>query len=447
MNRRLIGFALAVAALGGALPAVAQQAAPDTAAAGDDAPGRAAPAGGAVRLPGLAVTVRRSLFDPGLARSVERWAPGDGTSAWQSLSDWLDARGATSVRGFGGGGRQVLSIRGSRPEGVLVLLDGVPLNDPVTGTADLSTVSLASLASVTLVRGSGAARYGSGALAGALLLESGAEGDGRSARLAAGSFGRREASGRAGMGMGETSLELSAGLATAENDYPFENRLAPGSPVETRSGADHTSLWAGVGVRTDRLRANARLDDLERGIPGRSGTTAFAGSRWAERRASANASYLLGRAALRAGVRRLGMTYTPGDGGEPARQHATDIRAGAEGELPGPVPALLALRFSAERLSGDAVADAPTRLAAGATLRHDLRLGGATAEAARFGLEPALSVDVTRGASAASPELGAWYRTGAGSRLYGRVGQAFRIPTFADLHFEAAPGVRANADL
>jgi outer membrane cobalamin receptor len=141
------------------------------------------------------------------------------------------------------------------------------------------------------------------------------------------------------------------------------------------------------------------------------------------------------------------MTYTPGEGAESARQRATDARLGAEGELPGPLPLLLAVRFSAEALTGDAIADAQARLAAGATARHDLRFGGADAESARFGLEPALSFDITRRASAASPEIGAWLRTGETSRVFGRAGRAFRIPTFADLHFEAAPGVRANADL
>jgi outer membrane receptor protein involved in Fe transport len=284
-----------------------------------------------VRLPGLAVTVRRSLFDPGLARSVERWTPGDGKSDWSGLAEWLGARGATTVRGFGGGGRQVLSVRGSRPEGVLVLLDGVPLNDPVTGTADLSTVSLSSLASVTLVRGAGSARYGSGALGGALLLESGAGRDGRSARVTAGSFGRREASGQASWRMEATGLEVAAGLSTADNDYTYANRLAPGSPEERRSGADHLARWAGVGMRTDRLRANARFDDLERGIPGRSGTTAFAGARWAEQRRAATASYALGGGGSPRGGASAGHDVYAGRGrgiGPSARDRRTARRRG-----------------------------------------------------------------------------------------------------------------------
>ena len=42
-------------------------------------------------------------------------------------------------------------LRGANPDAVLVLLDGIPLNDPVTGEADLSTVSARSLTRATVL--------------------------------------------------------------------------------------------------------------------------------------------------------------------------------------------------------------------------------------------------------------------------------------------------------
>ncbi|HEV2146611.1 MAG TPA: TonB-dependent receptor plug domain-containing protein, partial [Longimicrobiaceae bacterium] len=69
------------------------------------------------------------------------------------------------------GGRQTVSIRGSGADAVLVLVDGVALNDPVTGEADLSTVPAHSIESVTVVPGAQSARYGPRAEAGVVLIE------------------------------------------------------------------------------------------------------------------------------------------------------------------------------------------------------------------------------------------------------------------------------------
>ncbi len=395
-----------------------------------------------VRLRALRVDVRRSLFDPGLARSVERLEPGRALFPFRDLGDWLGSRTGAGVRGQGAGGRQVLSVRGGRPEGVLVLLDGLPLNDPLTGEADLSSVPLSSLESATLVRGAGAARYGSGALGGALLLESSAAAaSGPAGRLALGSHDAYEASGSAGWSGERAAVRLGAGLGGAENDHPYEDRLANGSPTERRENADSESRWLNVAGEAGDVRGTLRIDRLERGVPGRMGTTAFAGDRWRENRWALSGQAGGERTAARLGVRGLSMRYTPGDG-EATDQRAFDARAGGEVALPGSPGAVVAGRLSYERLEGDGIDGTPDRLSAGATLRTTLP--GADAS---FGIEPLVGFDVTGDETAFSPELGAWLRPAESVRLYGRLGRAYRVPTFADLHFEAAPGLRANPDL
>lgn len=396
----------------------------------------------AVRLPALSVDVRRSLFDPGLARSVERLEPGRALFPFRDLGDWLASRTGAGVRGQGGGGRQLLSVRGGRPEGVLVLLDGLPLNDPLTGQADLSSISLSSLESATLVRGAGAARYGSGALGGALLLESSASAASEpAARVVLASYGAYEASGSAGWSGEGPGVRIGVGVVGAENDYLYDDRLVNGSPTERRENADSETRWLNVAGEAGDVRGTLRIDGLERGVPGRMGTTAFAEDRWREDRWALSGQAGGERTAARFGVRGLSMRYTPGDG-EATDQRAVDVRAGAEAALPGSAGAVIAGRLSYERLEGDGITGAPDRVSAGATLRTALSGADAT-----FGIEPLVGFDLTGDETALSPELGAWLRPVEPVRLYGRLGRAYRVPTFADLHFEAAPGLRANPDL
>ncbi|MFW6039865.1 MAG: TonB-dependent receptor [Gemmatimonadota bacterium] len=409
-------------------------------------PGRDADSGAqvdsAVHLPALNVDVRRSLFDPGLTRSVERLEPGRELFPFRDLADWLASRTGAGVRGQGGGGRQVLSVRGGRPEGVLVLLDGLPLNDPLTGEADLSTVPLSSLESATLVRGAGAARYGSGALGGALFLESSASAASEpAARVALGSYGAYEASGSAGWSGEGAGVRIGAGIGGAANDFPYEDRLAGDSPMARRLNADSETRWLSLAGEAGDVRGTLRLDGLERGVPGRMGTGAFAGDRWREHRWTLSGQARRERTTARLGVRGLAMRYTPAEG-ETTDQRALDARAGAEVALPGSPGVVVAGRLSYERLEGDDIAGVPDRVSAGATLRTVLSRDDAT-----FGVEPLLGVDVSGGETALSPEFGAWLRPAESVRLYGRLGRAYRVPTFADLHFEAAPGLRANPDL
>ena len=67
-----------------------------------------------IQLPVIEANVAR-IVDPNRARSVERLNLGDGPVPYLDLADWLVSRTAVQVRSYGGGGRQMLSIRGSRP--------------------------------------------------------------------------------------------------------------------------------------------------------------------------------------------------------------------------------------------------------------------------------------------------------------------------------------------
>ncbi|MBN1561861.1 TonB-dependent receptor [candidate division KSB1 bacterium] len=83
-----------------------------------------------------------------------------------------------------------ISIRGSEANQVLVLLDGVKLNDEMTGEVDLSTIPTHAIERVEIRKGSASSAFGGGAMAGVLNIFSSQTAD-DNVRLAvrAGSYG------------------------------------------------------------------------------------------------------------------------------------------------------------------------------------------------------------------------------------------------------------------
>ncbi len=76
-------------------------------------------------------------------------------------------------------GKHEISIRGSNANEVLIIYDGIPLNSSYAGGFDLSWLNLNDIESISIIKGAGTLRYGSGAFGGVLLLkpvQSGASG-------------------------------------------------------------------------------------------------------------------------------------------------------------------------------------------------------------------------------------------------------------------------------
>ena len=92
------------------------------------------------------------------------------TSVSTSLVDALRFVPGLQITQDGGrGGRAALSLRGLDPNHVVVLIDGVRLNDPTNsrgGSFDPTTLALVDIERVEIVRGSLSSVYGSDALAG-----------------------------------------------------------------------------------------------------------------------------------------------------------------------------------------------------------------------------------------------------------------------------------------
>lgn len=389
-----------------------------------------------------------------LVATVDRggwvWMPGraaqrlDFTHAEQELStlaDWLRGLPGVGVREYGAGGRQVVSLRGSRPSGVLVLLDGVPVNDPVSGEADLSGIPGSTLESATVIPGAGA-EYGSGALGGVLLLRS-RQPEGRMWRggIEKGSFGRRAADvflsskGSAGV------LSLSGRLEDSDNDFTFRDRVTPGRPREVRKNADAHGWNVALSGSPRRLPLSGRfrISRVERGSPGRMGTDLFDRARWSDRGVQASVRYGTGSSREWSGAfRSRWLRYRDPASGTDQRQRAADLRLRGTMRWNGAWRA--SFRAERETVSGDGLRKAPARLSAGITVSRTF--GGP-----QFEIRPSLTLDFGPGERSWSPGLVLTGRPASGWTLWGRIGQAFRFPTFSDLYFAAAYGVRPNPDL
>jgi vitamin B12 transporter len=109
-------------------------------------------------------------------------------------------------------------IRGANSNQCLVMLDGVPVNDPTTGAFDFSELSPANIERIEIVRGPHGILYGSSAIGGVIniITSTGAGGTKRSASLAGGSY--RTAEGAISLSGGEKSYHYSYTLSGARSD-------------------------------------------------------------------------------------------------------------------------------------------------------------------------------------------------------------------------------------
>ena len=109
--------------------------------------------------------------DPSAFTSVIR--PADFAGEAKDLEDLLARSVGVQVRRFGGPGQRAeISIRGSTPNQVVILLDGIRLNSAQSGALDLSTISLDSIERIEVSRGAGSAQAGSDAIGGVINLVS-----------------------------------------------------------------------------------------------------------------------------------------------------------------------------------------------------------------------------------------------------------------------------------
>lgn len=168
---------------------------------------------------------------------------------------------------------QGATLRGLGPNGAgraLVLLDGIPQNDPFGGWVMWSALPQAFIEDVTLYRGGGAGPFGAGALSGVIDIASADPWrTGIAAQVRYGSFHTWDASLAARVAVGRTALSADIAGYDSEGFYLLPKHQR--GPVDVPAAATAYSARLGVDVQlaeTTRLssRLSAFHDDRTNGI-------------------------------------------------------------------------------------------------------------------------------------------------------------------------------------
>lgn len=346
-------------------------------------------------------------------------------------------------------GETGLSLRGARGEQTAATLDGIPLNDPATGTADLSDIPLVALGITTVALGADPLGAGSGAIGGVLALHTAAR---RALAARLGAFGSRLAEGAWQSPFGARTVYGAASWREAGNDFAFENGAGAGGAVqERRVNNDERRMALVAGTSGERMQSLLLASSGERGMVGPANVRTYDADRARTDRLLFRARGLVGAVGVVGGVRALRLGYD--DPTRPVLDFAANAVA-ADVEVNGtrPVPRIagaLAWRAGAggdrvtatggvEQARGRAFAAAGL---SGTGARTDFSLGARVdGVGAGAGVLPSLSLGAERRVFGSSGTQG-----GARAWLAARVAQAMRVPTLYDLYFASPQRLTVRA--
>ncbi|HVE87640.1 MAG TPA: TonB-dependent receptor, partial [Myxococcales bacterium] len=342
------------------------------------------------------------------------------------------------------GQTKTISIRGAPSGGVLVLLDGIPLNG-AGGIAELSRLPLALADSLEVLRGGAGARYGSGGLGGVVNVRTPDPRGGAAARaeLTYGSFGT---------GLGQLAAEgpllggaglvlLHGGTTRGDFTYAFDpTPQVPDDPLLTQLRVNNGARWGGALLK---YRAELQgwtasaLAELSADRRGLAGTVDYPtpDAREDGRRlsASARAEHPVGDAgtfSARAFYKDDDSAFTGGYFGALERQHlrAGGVSADASWTVAGWHALSGTVELGGEALSDSTGANPAWWRAAAMAMDEVLLPGGAVV------LAPSVRVERLGPFTTFSPKLGLTASLPWALELRANLGQAHRAPSFLELY-------------
>ncbi len=179
-----------------------------------------------------------------------------------------------AVNDYGGLGQlSTVSIRGSMSNGVLVLLDGLPLQSATGTGADLASIPRHWVTRLEVLRGAEGAYFGAGALAGVVnVVTRRPEAGAWSAEAGLGSFSTFTAGGDLAAAAGPWTVFAAAALDGTRGDFPYDLDPTPGQAGDAlvRRRREHNgALRGGALLKADRRLGAWRLDGLVQASAGR----------------------------------------------------------------------------------------------------------------------------------------------------------------------------------
>jgi iron complex outermembrane receptor protein len=264
----------------------------------------------------------------------------------------LYVRGPAMGASFPGSGTSVLSLRGiPRTPRTLVMIDGQPLNNALSGGINVAAIPLATIERVEVVRGPYSALYGGNSMGGVVnFISAGPDAPLTEFRLGAGSFGQRSTAllhrKRYASGLGITfSADYHDSDGYADSDYVVKQPVA-GAAGTAVTGARATTMpdgkpayWVGLKGARPWTQSNAQLSlhyspapstDLRAGLAMAQYTVGYARPDSFLRNASGAPVYSGNVIFLDGGTRRLSLAETDFLTATPAGER--DLRAYASME-------------------------------------------------------------------------------------------------------------------
>ncbi len=358
------------------------------------------------------------------------------------------------VNSSGGLGQsESISLRGAPNTGVLVMMDGIPLNGP-GDIADVSLVPPAILERAEVLRGSSSASYGPLALGGVvnLVTRRAVELPPFFGDFTAGSFGTYRGSlGVAGPALGGTGLLVVHGAhSDGDFSYTYQPLVADPGAASQQLVRNNNQSTSGGGLLKDgwelsRWTLDALLegDVLSRGLAGtEDNPTPDAEQSTSRVLASVRAQHAFSNGlalALRVDARRTTDNLTGGTFG--TGQYDRLWQAGATADASWTlgahaVAATASLGFADVHATGGSPAWALTSL----SLKDEWLLWQGRASVVGI-----LGLDQAGPFAAASPKLGASVTLPAGFSLRANAGYGFRPPSFQELYLPTGTlGVNPN---
>ncbi len=170
---------------------------------------------------------------------------------WQSntVIDVLRRLPGVDVAQNGGMGQQSsLFIRGTESRHVLVLIDGVRLNQAgISGSSDMSQIPISLVQRIEYIRGARSAVYGSDAIGGVVNIITRRNDDGTTLNAGIGSHGYQNYNGSTQQKIGENTTVTAAAAYTHTTGFDVEARGFSGDRVQPdKDGFLSKSLWLGV---------------------------------------------------------------------------------------------------------------------------------------------------------------------------------------------------------
>ena len=197
-------------------------------------------------------------------------------SSSPSVGEFLEETPGVEIISTGGvGSSKKISIRGSETNQVLVMLDGIPLNNQFGGDADLSKIPINIVESIEIYEGGSSFKFGSGAIGGAVnvITKKNFKSEYK-INIAGGSYGLLNVEPSISGNIKNFSYFLSYNLIQSNGNYPYNYENTSGEDAEsTRINADIKSqnIFTRINYKMDNylFSVNAQKLESDRGLPGK----------------------------------------------------------------------------------------------------------------------------------------------------------------------------------